>query len=201
MKPLSLGQSKANRDNLAYIGAKPRVGKQTTRESGAWFTPSVYTEMAREVMGEIDLDPFSSQAANAHVKAKRYFDLRSDAFKQAWFQDQGRVFMNPPYSRKIIDAAVDLFLANWSSESVSQGVILVNNATETRWFQSLLRTASLLCLPDRRIAFENDDGKHVSGNTRGQVFFYFGHKRARFTEVFGRIGVVLEGRRRSTSAE
>lgn len=183
--------SKADRDKLAYIGAKPGAPPDSGRDSDAWFTPSIYVEMAREVMGEIDLDPFSSSAANKHVRAKRYFDLEADAFKQIWFEDQGRVFMNPPYGRKLIDAAVDLFLAKWANESISQGVILVNNATETRWFQSLLRTSNALCFLDRRIAFGNDDGKHVSGNTRGQAFFYYGHKHKRFEEVFSRVGIVL----------
>lgn len=183
--------TKANREKLAYIGSKPGSADSPGRDSDAWFTPGVYTEMAREVMGDIDLDPFSSSAANRHVRAKRYFDPKTDAFKQVWFQEQGRVFMNPPYGRQLIDAAVEIFLVNWSSESISQGIVLVNNATETRWFQSLLRTCAALCFPDRRIAFENDDGKHVSGNTRGQAFFYFGHKVVRFQEVFARIGVVL----------
>lgn len=182
---------KADREKLAYIGAKPGLTRSTDRDSDAWFTPSVYTEMAREVMGEIDLDPFSSANANRHIRAKRFFDPSADAYKQTWFQDQGRVFMNPPYGRKLVDAAVDLFLANWASESVSQGIVLVNNATETRWFQSLLRESDAVCFPDRRIAFENDDGKHVSGNTRGQAFFYFGHKGNRFRGVYSRIGVVL----------
>jgi hypothetical protein len=183
---------KADREKLAYIGAKPGVSRIVGRDSNSWYTPSIYTDMAREVMGEIDLDPFSSVTGNKHVGAKRFFDNLADAYKQKWFQEQGRVFMNPPYSRKLVDAAVDLFLANWANESLSQGIVLVNNATETRWFQSLFRESSAVCFPDRRIAFENDDGKQISANTRGQAFFYFGHKAQRFHEVFCRIGVVLK---------
>jgi len=179
---------KADINQLAYIGAKPGDNK---RDSDSWFTPSKYIDMAREVMGEIDLDPFSSPTANAHIKAKRYFDINSDAFKQQWFQDQGRVFMNPPYGRKLIDASIEIFLENLLNESIAQAVVLVNNATETRWFHSLLNHTDAICFPDRRIAFETDDGKHVSGNTRGQVFFYFGHKVKTFEEVFGHIGAVL----------
>lgn len=74
--------SKADRDKLAYIGSKPGASQDTSRDSDAWFTPSIYVEMAREVMGEIDLDPFSSLAANKHVRAKRFFDVEADAFKQ-----------------------------------------------------------------------------------------------------------------------
>ena len=182
---------KADINKLAYIGSKPGKNKNNKRDSDSWFTPSMYTDLAREVMGEIDLDPFSSQTANVHIKAKRYFDVNSDAFKQQWFQDQGRVFMNPPYGRKIIDAAIDIFLTNLSNESIAQAIVLVNNATETRWFHSLLSYADAICFPDRRIAFETDDGKHVSGNTRGQVFFYFGYKLDKFEDVFGKIGAVL----------
>lgn len=181
---------KADINKLAYIGSKPGTGKNT-RDSDSWFTPSMYTDMAREVMGEIDLDPFSSESANKHIQAKRYFDIHSDAFKQKWFQDQGRVFMNPPYGRKIIDASIDLFLTNLSNESIAQAIVLVNNATETRWFHSLLKSSDAICFPDRRIAFEKDDGKHVSGNTRGQVFLYFGYKLPKFEEVFGKIGAIL----------
>lgn len=70
---------KADVDKLAYIGAKP--GSINTRDSDSWYTPNLYTDMARKVLGTIDLDPFSSSLANEYVKAKRYFDTDSDAFK------------------------------------------------------------------------------------------------------------------------
>lgn len=184
-------QLKADRNKLAYIGAKPGENKSSVRDSDSWYTPSMYTDMAREVMGGIDLDPFSSKTANRHIKASRFFDVESNAFDQIWFKEQGTVFMNPPYGRKMIDASVDIFLANVKSKSIAQAVVLVNNATETKWFQSLLRYAPILCMPGRRIAFETEDGKHVSGNTRGQVFFYFGQRVQRFKKVFGQIGAIL----------
>jgi phage N-6-adenine-methyltransferase len=183
---------KADVNQLAYIGKKPKPNDSVAiRDSDSWYTPVRYIEKARDVLGEIDLDPFSSSTANKSIGAKRYFDSKSDAFKQIWFQDQGRVFMNPPYGRKIIDKAIDLFLSNIDNESITQGIVLVNNATETKWFQSLLKKTKALCFADRRIAFENDDGKHVSGNTRGQVFFYFGHKVEKFESSFSEIGPVI----------
>ncbi len=182
---------KADINKLAYIGAKPGQNKKITRDSDSWFTPSIYTDMAREVMGEIDLDPFSSKVANEHIKAKRYFDINTDAFKKQWFQECGSVFMNPPYGRSIIGASIDVFLTNLANKSITQGIVLVNNATETRWFHALLSYADTICFPDHRIAFETNDGKHVSGNTRGQVFFYFGSKLDKFKAVFEKIGVVL----------
>jgi phage N-6-adenine-methyltransferase len=183
---------KADVNLLAYIGKKPEPSNSSiSRDSDAWYTPVRYVEMVRDVLGDIDLDPFSSSIANKSIGAKRFFDSKTDAFKQTWFQDQGRVFMNPPYGRKIIDKSIDLFLSNVDNESITQAIVLVNNATETKWFQSLLKKSNALCFPDRRIAFENDDGKHISGNTRGQVFFYFGHKANKFECSFNEIGPVL----------
>lgn len=182
---------KANINQLAYIGAMPSSKLNPDRDSASWFTPSIYTALAKEVMGSIDLDPFSSKEANKCVNAKRFFTIKDNAFKQEWFQDQGRVFMNPPYTRKIIDAAVAMFLEQLMLKNITQGIVLVNNATETRWFQSLLHHCNAMCLPARRIAFENVDGKHISGNTRGQVFMYFGHQAIKFNAVFSQIGFVV----------
>ncbi len=126
---------KADVNTLAYIGKKPGV---TVRDSDSWFTPDKYTNMVRRVLGQIDLDPFTSEIANQHVKANRYFDIELDAFSQTWFVNAGTVYMNPPYSRKLIDKAVDLFLENIAIDSITQGIVLVNNATETQWFQKLL---------------------------------------------------------------
>ncbi len=198
---------KANKSMMAYIGAKPSGAKpdgakpdgakpdgnkEAIRDSDSWYTPSVYTDMVREVMGKIDLDPFSSKEANSHVKAKRYFDFKSNAFKQTWFKKPGKVFMNPPYGRKIINAAIAIFIEKWNRGTISEAIVLVNNATETKWFQLLLRSSNMICLPEKRIAFEAIDGKNVSGNTRGQVFLYFGSETSKFKDVFKEIGIILQ---------
>jgi phage N-6-adenine-methyltransferase len=184
--------SKAQTKKLAYIGAVPLSGKQPVRDSDAWFTPEKYITLVKKSLGSIDLDPFSSEQANEVIQASRFFDEAKDAFKQVWFSSPGTVFMNPPYSRQLINPSVDLFVSNWQKGMISQGIVLVNNATETKWFQSLLSESSAICLVSKRIAFENRDGKHVSGNTRGQVFLYFGSKNARFKKIFSPIGAVLK---------
>ena len=57
-------------------------------------TPPAYVEAGRDICGDFDLDPFSSSYWNAHVvKARRYFDERSNGFDQSW---SGRLFVNPP---------------------------------------------------------------------------------------------------------
>lgn len=179
---------KADKDKLGYIGAKP--GK-TQRDSDAWFTPSYYIELSKMVLGNIDLDPFSSAAANKIVQATRFFDLETNAFKQQWFKKAGTVFMNPPYSRSLINLSVEVFIDNFRQKYISEAIVLVNNATETKWFQLLLQNTSSACFVSKRISFVSVDGKNISGNTRGQVFFYFGSNCKRFKSVFSNIGTIM----------
>ncbi|WP_395340086.1 DNA N-6-adenine-methyltransferase [Ningiella sp. W23] len=184
--------NKADRRKLGYIGAVPTSSDFSERDSDAWFTPSKYIHLVKKTMGGIDLDPFSCAQANELIGASRFFDEKSNAFSQQWFETPGSVFMNPPYSRQLINQSIALFLEEWKKGMITEAIVLVNNATETKWFQHLLSEASALCLVNKRIAFENRDGKHVSGNTRGQVFLYYGKRIARFKKTFKSIGVVVK---------
>lgn len=184
--------NKADSRKLGYIGAVPQPKSEPQRDSDSWFTPRSYIDLVTQTIGSIDLDPFSSKQANELIQATRFFDEQTNAFEQTWFETAGTVFMNPPYSRQLINASIALFLQHWNTGKITEGIVLVNNATETKWFQALLEEASSICLVSKRIAFENRDGKHVSGNTRGQVFLYFGSHVSKFKRTFSRIGVVLK---------
>jgi ParB family chromosome partitioning protein len=64
------------------------------------YSPSWLAAGAREVMGGIDLDPASCQAANEIVRARRIFTRETDGLARRW---QGRVFLNAPFSDGIRD--------------------------------------------------------------------------------------------------
>ncbi len=176
--------STADPCQLGYIGASP----VTERDSNDWHTPAKYIELVRAVMGRIDLDPFSSVIANQTVKATQFFTIEDDAVNRAapWATGSIKLFCNPPYGRGVIDVAVDRFLREL--EGLQEAIMLVNNATETQWFQALLRECQAICFTDHRISFVSPDNKQESGNTRGQTFFYFGNNPDRFVEVFAAIG-------------
>jgi hypothetical protein len=59
------------------------------------YTPADVVEAAREVLGEIDLDPASCEEAQKIVRAVRWIGLPDDglAAHSTW---TGRVFLNPP---------------------------------------------------------------------------------------------------------
>lgn len=187
--------STADVNRLGYIGRKPG-SISSDRDADSWYTPSAYIEAARMVMGSIDLDPFSSERANETIQAARILTEDRSAFSTPWRKDRRRypdgvcVWMNPPYSAGLIHQAVVIFLENWAAGHIAQAVVLVNNATDTQWFKALREQSTAVCFTHHRISFESPDGKRVSGNTRGQTFFYFGSEsRAEaFVVEFSRFG-------------
>lgn len=174
----------ADANKLGYVGKRPGG-----RDSDSWFTPPQYLDAVRAVLGRIDLDPFSSEAANLTVGAKHYFTEADNAFTKSWLATS--VFMNPPYSGQLVRAAVEKFVEEFSLGHFKTGILLVNNATETRFFQLLLGSAKGVCFTNHRISFYNADGKRISSPTRGSAFFYFGPGTLSFCREFTKFGFAL----------
>ena len=185
---MTSNQNIANVTKLGYVGRQPT----TKRNSDSWFTPEIYLNSVRTVLTEITLDPFSDSKANNIVRAVHFYDEEKNGLNQSWkVSNACRVFMNPPYSSGMVKKCCARFIEGWHQKEFLEAIILVNNATETKWFQSLLNEAQAICFTDHRISFWNSDGKVVSNNTRGQVFFYFGSNVNSFNEVFKKHGHCL----------
>ena len=179
----------ADTNRLGYVGRTPT---EKPRDADSWFTPPEYLDSIRTIMGDIDLDPFTSETANETVRAGRIFTTQNSAFENDWkVCEKARVFMNPPYSTGLCGRAVNRFMNQFEAGNFAEGIVLVNNATDTRWFRTLVKYCGAVCFTDHRISFWNADRKHISGNTRGQAFFYFGERRVKFNGEFEKHGFVL----------
>lgn len=145
-----------------------------------WYTPEQYIESARRVMGSIDLDPASNDFANETVKATTYFDEGMNGLEQEWF---GNIWLNPPYS----SALIQQFAEKLADSVFDQAVVLVNNATETAWFRTLIENADAVVFPTGRIKYRKRDGEKGTP-LQGQAFIYFGDAPGRFLKVFSEFG-------------
>lgn len=153
-----------------------------------WYTPPEYIDSARAVMGDIDLDPASSEIANRTVQAGEYFTEEDDGLSKDWF---GRVWLNPPYAHPLIARFSEKVCKSVDDAVIEEGIILVNNATETTWFQNMLRRASAVCFVDKRIRFLDPEG-NPGAPLQGQAILYFLGDPQRFADNFSAFGAVVK---------
>jgi phage N-6-adenine-methyltransferase len=148
-----------------------------------WYTPPKYIELARAVLGEIDLDPASSQKAQEAVRAAKYFTAADEGLLHQWM---GRVWLNPPYAQPLIGQFVTKMAEERASGNVTAGIMLTHNYTDTSWFHEASGIADAVCFTRGRIAF-------IGGGQSppcGQTFFYFGENKEAFAAKFVEIGTI-----------
>jgi phage N-6-adenine-methyltransferase len=160
-------------------------GTQGTGEN-EWCTPPKYIELARAVLGDIDLDPATNAQAQEIIRATRYFTKADNGLAHEW---HGRTWLNPPYETKLIAKFVKKLCAERKAGRVTAAIMLTHNYTETRWFQEADGIADAICLYRRRIRFFKPDGT-LAKPTQGQVFFYFGDNVRKFASIFRAVGRV-----------
>lgn len=153
-----------------------------------WYTPVDYILAAKAVMGAIDLDPASSHTANGVIAAERFYSERDDGLRQDW---AGRVWMNPPYAQPLVSQFCEKLAKSYASGQgdVTEACALVNNATETGWFQTLAEAASAMCFPRGRIKFWHPSREAIP--LQGQAVIYLGTHVDEFRTAFLPFGFVV----------
>ena len=178
-----------------------------------WYTPQVYIDAAREVMGDIDLDPATDDRVQKRIKAKEYYTVHTDGLIVPWF---GRVWLNSPYGPRL-KLFADKALYQWIVGNVDEMIFLTHTEeTHSDWFQELGRHSSAVCFHERPIewvgdhtgVFEEINGIKLDApkeahykdvgvdldipyTLHGSIFFYFGNNSDKFKEVFSKFGWVI----------
>ncbi|WP_304634026.1 hypothetical protein [Pseudoalteromonas sp.] len=192
---------------------------QSVGESGFdYYTPPEISDLARDLMGSIDLDPASSSIANQNVKADKFFTILDDGLKQEW---SGRVFMNHPFHRgekacepkckKLMckrptkkspnrrghcitedipsnNDWINKLLDSYNSGKVTEAVIITFASTSEDWFWPLLDYPK--CYPKGRVHYYKPNGERKGSATKGSVITYIGPNVKRFAQTFSRFGKI-----------
>lgn len=169
-------QGETPKEVVAEVRNRPHVANNSGNNE--WYTPADYIEAAREVMGSIDIDPASNDIAQKTVKAKTYYTAETNGLDKEW---NGNVWMNPPYASDLIGKFIEKLINELPN--IAQAIVLVNNATETEWFNKLVSNADAVCFPRSRVKFYMPDGK-TGAPLQGQAVLYFGTNENKFVDVF-----------------
>ena len=161
-------------------------GTEGTGEN-EWFTPPEYIELARRVLGDIDLDPATHKEAQKTIRAAQCFTKAEDGLTREW---HGRVWLNPPYAQPAIAHFVSKMVIERLAGHVTAAIMLTHNYTDTSWFHEAATIADAICFMRGRVKFYEPDGE-IAAPTQGQAFFYFGSEVKNFAEAFRSIGFVV----------
>lgn len=164
----------------------PKAIRVTTSGNDEWYTPAQYIELARKVMGDIDVDPAGCEISQEVIQAPTVYTIDDSGLDHSWM---GRVWLNPPYSKGLIDQFVAKLREEYASGNTKQAIVLTHNFTDTAWFHALAADAAVVCFTKGRIRFYTVDGVGNSP-TSGHVFFYFGKDIDAFVEAFTPVGLI-----------
>lgn len=153
-----------------------------------WYTPEEYIKAAHSTMGGIDCDPASSDEANKIVGAKTHFTIGDNGLEKSW---HGKIWMNPPYSQPDISLFCKKLQNELESGNTKEACVLINNATETAFFQDLLSIATAICFPRGRVRFIDKEGNSSGAPLQGQAVLYFGENVNLFANSFSIFGMVV----------
>lgn len=142
-----------------------------------WYTPPHIAEIARQVMGTIDLDPCSCEEANRVIQARRYYSVErgENGLSLPWKAEV--LWLNPPYGAVALWA--DKLIEAVDGGSVQDAMVLTNNCTDTEWWHKLADKALSVCFLRGRLKFWGPLQRSNSP-TQGQTMFYFANNRGAY---------------------
>ena len=140
--------------------------ERTENTTDEWITPK---EIIDE-LGPFDTDP----CAPVHPlwqTARIMYDKNDDGLKQEWY---GRVWLNPPYSRPLIERFVEKMAEH------NNGIALLYNRCDSKMFQDIIfRKASAMKFLRQRIRFYRPDGTRGGSPGCGSILIAFGRDNAK----------------------
>lgn len=139
--------------------------EKSSNSTDEWYTPKEIID----ALGEFELDP----CAPVHPlwrTANIMYNKNEDGLKQNWV---GRVWLNPPYSRPLIERFVSRMAEH------NNGIALLFNRCDSKMFQEVIfPKAKGMLFMKGRIKFYREDGTKGDSPGCGSVLVAFGEENA-----------------------
>lgn len=160
----------------------PKMAVHFSSETPEHYTPREIIDAVTDCMGKIDLDPCSNSHESPNIPARYHFTQDDDGLAQMWL---GKVYMNPPYGREIVEWVEKLVKSHEGGE-VEEAIALVPARTDTQWW-ALLRDYPV-CFVRGRLKF----GGAENGAPFPSAVFYLGDEIDKFYYSFCGIGDIWQ---------
>lgn len=162
-------------------------------KSDEYQTPKKYVEAAKLVMGTIDLDPATNYINYFRLKKLvdvGYCEEEADGLYERWF---GNVWLNPPYSKPLLQEFTKKLLFEFSAQNISQAILLIPSHTAAYQLCKFLNEPynASICFTNKRIPFLIN-GVVQPAPRFSNVFVYFGSRQEQFKEVFKQFGCLIK---------
>lgn len=139
--------------------------EKTKNSTDEWYTP---IEIINS-LGKFDLDPCAPEKPLWQTASTMY-DKNIDGLKQVW---RGRVWLNPPYSRPLIEQFVKRMAEH------NNGIALLFNRCDSKMFiDVVLEKATAIKFLKERIKFYRKDGTRGGSPGCGSILIAFGENNA-----------------------
>lgn len=156
----------------------PKMAVHYSSETPEWHTPANIIARVVRVLGKIDLDPCSNDPDSPSVPAIHHLTVADDGLAHPWF---GRIYMNPPYGREIVQW-VEHLCGQYEAGHTIEAIALVPARTDSRWFRRLRDYPR--CFIWGRLKFSGMDNSAPFPS----MAVYLGHNLKEFVGVFNDIG-------------
>lgn len=139
--------------------------EKSINSSDEWYTPKEIID----ALGTFDLDP-CAPLYPLWDTAKVMYDRNDDGLTKEW---KGRVWLNPPYSRPLIEQFVSKLAKH------GNGIALLFNRCDSKMFQDVIfKQGSAIKFLRGRIKFYRPNGTRGDSPGCGSVLIAFGKENA-----------------------
>lgn len=139
--------------------------ERCAKSTDEWYTPREIID----ALGVFDTDP-CAPVDPLWQTATRMYNKNDDGLTKKWI---GRVWLNPPYSRPLIEQFVKRLAEH------GDGIALLFNRCDSKMFQDVIfQKATAIKFLRGRIRFYRQDGTQGNSPGAGSVLVAFGEKNA-----------------------
>lgn len=139
--------------------------ERTNNPTDEWYTPKEIID----ALGPFDLDPCAA-IKPLWATARHQYTKNDDGLSKEWF---GRVWLNPPYSRPLIEQFVRKMADH------NNGIALLFNRSDSKMFhEHVFDRATAILFMRSRVRFYRPNGTQAGSPGCGSVLIAYGYENA-----------------------